>query len=112
VVALPHIRPGQRADLRVQSGTLRLRIGATEEILNGGDERTVPAGTSHAWVNVGQGMPRNPLQASVWAFDFRREIALPSARAQALALPLVALLAAARRMIGDRSCYARYAEEG
>jgi hypothetical protein len=50
------------------------------------------------------------LQFAVWAFDFRREVALPSAVAQAFALPLVALVAVIGRLSGYRSRYARYAQ--
>lgn len=57
-----------------------------------------------------RGMPRNPLQLAVWAFDFRREVALPSAMAQAFALPIVAVLAVIGRLTGHRSQYARYAQ--
>jgi quercetin dioxygenase-like cupin family protein len=57
-----------------------------------------------------RGMPRNPFQFAVWAFDFRREVALPSAVAQAFALPLVALVAVIGRLSGYRSRYARYAQ--
>jgi mannose-6-phosphate isomerase-like protein (cupin superfamily) len=55
------------------------------------------------------GMPRNPLQLAVWAFAFRREIALPSATAQAVVLPLLATLAAVGRLTGYRSRYPEYA---
>jgi quercetin dioxygenase-like cupin family protein len=143
-VARPHVHPHQQEDFRVESGTLRLRIGGQQQTLRAGDERTVVAGTPHAWANIGAGeahvlvrltpalrvedffetfcglgrdgkltstgMPGNPLQLAVWAFAFRREIGLPSAVAQALAMPLVAILAAFGRLTGYRSRYARYAQ--
>lgn len=143
VVAMPHMHPHQTEQFWVKSGTLRLRIDRQEQTLHAGDERTVAAGTPHAWGNIGageahvvvrltpalraedffetfcglgrdgklssRGMPRNPLQLAVWAFDFRREMALPSAVAQAFALPFVALLAVIGRLTGYRSRYARYA---
>jgi quercetin dioxygenase-like cupin family protein len=143
VVALPHVHPHQQEDFRVETGTLRLRIGRQQEMLQPGDQRAVAPGAPHAWGNAGpgdthvvvrftpalriedffetfcglgrdgklgsRGMPRHPLQLAVWAFAFRREVALPSAVAQSLALPLVALVAAVGRRAGYQSRYARYA---
>lgn len=144
VVAMPHMHPQQTEQFWVESGSLRLRIGRQEQALCAGDERTVLAGTAHAWGNTAagethvvvrmtpalraedffetfcglgrdgklgsRGMPRNPLQLAVWAFDFRREVALPSALAQASALPFVALLAVVGRLTDYRSRYARYSQ--
>ena len=55
VVAGRHIHPHQREDFRVESGTIRLQIGKSEETLTAGDERCVPAGTPHTWANAGSG---------------------------------------------------------
>lgn len=54
-VARPHVHPHQQEDFRVESGTLRLRIGGQQQTLRAGDERTVVAGKPHAWANIGAG---------------------------------------------------------
>jgi quercetin dioxygenase-like cupin family protein len=54
-VAGRHIHPHQREDFRVESGTIRLRRGRSEEILAPGDGRSVEAGVPHGWANVGSG---------------------------------------------------------
>jgi quercetin dioxygenase-like cupin family protein len=50
-----------------------------------------------------KGLPRNPLQVAVLAHEFRREFALPSRAARAIAAPIFAVLAAVGRAAGLRS---------
>ncbi len=52
-VAAPHIHPIQEERFMVKTGTLRLRVGADEGLLNPGEERLVPRGTPHVWWNGG-----------------------------------------------------------
>ena len=52
-----------------------------------------------------KGLPRNPLQLAILAHEFRREIALPSRAARAIAAPIFAVLAAVGRAAGLRSRY-------
>lgn len=54
-VARAHAHPRQREDFRVESGNIRLRVGAAEEELEAGDERSVWPDTAHAWWNAGEG---------------------------------------------------------
>ena len=58
-----------------------------------------------------KGMPRNPLQFAVLAHEFRREFALPSPAARAIARPVLALLAGIGRLTGFRARYPDYAAD-
>jgi quercetin dioxygenase-like cupin family protein len=53
VVAAPHVHPRQQEDFRVEQGEIGLRAAGTEERLTAGTQRTVPAGTPHAWWQAG-----------------------------------------------------------
>lgn len=55
VLAMPHLHPHQREDFRVESGSVRLRIGKAEQTLTAGHERSVAAGVPHAWGNASAG---------------------------------------------------------
>jgi len=58
-----------------------------------------------------KGMPRNPLQFAVLAHEFRREFALPSPVARAIARPLLVVLAGIGRLAGFRARYPAYAAD-
>lgn len=69
-----HIHPRQDESFVIRSGTIRLRIGGQERFCSTGEAVTVPAGTPHAWWNVGEDKLhavvelRGPSAGRFWAF--------------------------------------------
>lgn len=49
-----HIHPRQDESFLIRAGRVRLRIGGEERECAAGEKVTVPAGTPHAWWNVGE----------------------------------------------------------
>jgi len=51
-VAAPHIHSAQEERFRVESGTVRFRVGSRESSATTGESLVVPPGTPHAWWNA------------------------------------------------------------
>jgi quercetin dioxygenase-like cupin family protein len=53
-VAAPHIHPVQEERFFLNSGTIRLQVDGSEQLLSAGQEGVIPPGTPHVWWNAGQ----------------------------------------------------------
>ncbi len=52
-IAAAHVHSRQEERFRVQSGTIRMRVGGRDRSARAGEEVVVPSGVPHSWWNAG-----------------------------------------------------------